>query len=318
MVSLCWLVISAQLSRGELVEPCLVFPVFMVAVLTVRAKVLSETCAEAVVCSIPPRPGDMAPQDQHHSRRYAVASALAASAVPSLVLARGHRVEHIPELPLVITNDVENLVKTAKAVELFKGLGAYEDIQKVKDSRNIRRGVGKTRNRRYVQRRGPLVIYKEDNGIVKALRNIPGVETCAVTRLNLLQLAPGGHLGRFCIWTQGAFDELDTLYGTQAKPSSSKAGYHLPRPSMRQADLARLINSDEIQSVVRPKLTPARVGRKKNGLKNLGVRDRLNPYYKAALRNQLKHRKVVKAVLSKEQKAKLRKQKNAQRQALLA
>merc|ERR1711976_788237 len=34
-------------------------------------------------------------------KRYAVASALAATAVPALVMARGHKVETVPEIPLV-------------------------------------------------------------------------------------------------------------------------------------------------------------------------------------------------------------------------
>lgn len=29
-----------------------------------------------------------------------------------------------------------------------------------------------------------------------------------------MQLAPGGHMGRFCIWTKSAFEALDTIYGT--------------------------------------------------------------------------------------------------------
>jgi len=37
-----------------------------------------------------------------NQRRHAVASALAASACTPLVMARGHRVEAVPELPLVI------------------------------------------------------------------------------------------------------------------------------------------------------------------------------------------------------------------------
>ena len=43
----------------------------------------------------------------------------------------------------------------------------------------------------------------------QAFRNIPGVELACVDRLNLLKLAPGGHLGRFVIWTQAAFEKLD-------------------------------------------------------------------------------------------------------------
>ncbi|XWS29441.1 hypothetical protein CRYUN_Cryun24cG0029900 [Craigia yunnanensis] len=37
-------------------------------------------------------------------KRYAVVSAIYASAIPSLVMARGHRIESVPELPLVISD----------------------------------------------------------------------------------------------------------------------------------------------------------------------------------------------------------------------
>lgn len=44
-------------------------------------------------------------------------------------------------------------------------------------------------------------------------RNLPGVEVASVDSLNLLQLAPGGHLGRFVIFTKSAFDRLDKIFG---------------------------------------------------------------------------------------------------------
>lgn len=56
--------------------------------------------------------------------RYAVASALAASAVPSLVLARGHRIEQVPEIPLVVDDGAQTLTKTRKALDLLQRLGA--------------------------------------------------------------------------------------------------------------------------------------------------------------------------------------------------
>lgn len=62
------------------------------------------------------------------------------------------------------------------------------DAEKARASRNIRRGKGKMRNRRYTTRKGPLVVYSEDSGIVRAFRNIPGVDVARVDRLNLLQV----------------------------------------------------------------------------------------------------------------------------------
>ena len=41
--------------------------------------------------------------------------------------------------------------------------------------------------------------------------------------LNLLQLAPGGHVGRFVIWTEAAFSALDSIFGTATEPSAAKA-----------------------------------------------------------------------------------------------
>jgi len=179
-----------------------------------------------------------------NQKRYAVASALAASALPSLVLARGHRIEQIQECPLVISSDVESTQKTRAAVELLKAVSAYPDITKVSNSRKVRAGKGKLRNRRYRQRRGPLVVYAKDEGIVRAFKNVPGVETCPVESLNLLQLAPGGHVGRFIIWTESAIAALDSVY-------EKKSGFVLPQAKISSSDVTRLINSEEIQSVVR-------------------------------------------------------------------
>lgn len=245
-----------------------------------------------------------------NQRRYALASALAASAIPALVMARGHRIEQVPEVPLVVNSDVEGLAKTQKAIEVLKKIGAFDDVEKVKDSRGLRAGKGKARNRRYVQRRGPLVIYAEDNGLVKALRNIPGVDTCCVSRLNLLQLAPGGHLGRFCVWTQSAFERLDSLYGTQSKASKEKTDYHLPRAVMSHPDVQRLIRSDEIQSVLRAKHRPIKVGRKKNPLRNFGVMAKLNPYARVQRRAQLlKAKPATRKNISADRKKQIKAQK---------
>jgi len=135
-------------------------------------------------------------------RRHAVAAALAATALTPLVLARGHKVSQVPELPLVVEDRLESFEKTNQAVAFLKRFGAYEDVQKVIDSKNLRAGKGKLRNKRYQVKKGPLVIYSNENvKLVKAFRNIPGVEVANVNRLNLQTLAPGGQLGRFVIWT---------------------------------------------------------------------------------------------------------------------
>merc|ERR1712057_126068 len=218
-----------------------------------------------------------------NQRRYAVCSALAASALPALVMARGHKIDNVAECPCVVDASAEACDKTSKAMKILESLGALDDIEKCKDSRQVRSGKGKMRNRRYVQRRGPLVVFAEDNGLKKAMRNISGVEVCDVSRLNLLQLAPGGHLGRFVIFTEQAFAALDGLYGGKnGTLSTEKKGYRVPRTMMTNSDLPRIINSEEVQAKVRPAKasdTAASTKRlKKNPLKKLGTMYKLNPY----------------------------------------
>jgi len=223
-----------------------------------------------------------------NQRRYAIVSALAASALPSLVLARGHRIEKLAEVPLVVSNAAESLAKTSAAIALLKKLNAFDDVLKVKESKKLRRGSGKMRNRRYVSRRGPLIVYNEDKGVVKAFRNVPGIELVQVGRLNILQLAPGGHLGRFIIWTKAAFEKLDALYGTLRKASAAKKDYRLPHANLTNADITRIINSDEVQTVLRAKKTIPRFHtHKKNPLRNVGALLKLNPYAKTIRRREL-------------------------------
>eukprot|EP01051_Picozoa_sp_SAG22_P018675 SAG22_NODE_3214_length_1854_cov_1.486040_1_plen_282_part_10 len=210
-------------------------------------------------------------------------------------MARGHRIDSVAEVPLVVSDEIQSIQKTAGAVKLLKALEAYEDIEKVKDSKKVRRGKGKMRNRRYTMRKGPLIIYQKDEGVTKAFRNIPGVELAEVTRLGLLDLAPGGHLGRFCIWSEGAFAALDGLYGSDTAPSAYKQNngkpYHLPRSCMTNSDLVRIINSDEVQSAINaPKEAVSAgigKGRKKNPLKRFDEMVKLNPYAAAVKRAEL-------------------------------
>ena len=63
-------------------------------------------------------------------KRYAVCSALAASALPALVMSKGHRTEEVPALPLVVGDKVEGHKKTKGAVLLLKKPKAWNDIKK--------------------------------------------------------------------------------------------------------------------------------------------------------------------------------------------
>merc|ERR1712127_344339 len=78
------------------------------------------------------------------------------------------------------------------------------------------------------------------------------------------------------------------IYGSTNRECTQKTGYTLPRTMMNNSDLTRIINSDEVQSKVRdPIKTKSGSRLKKNPLKNLGVKVRLNPYALSLRRSEL-------------------------------
>eukprot|EP01083_Nonionella_stella_P148503 470174_1 len=211
-------------------------------------------------------------------------------------MARGHVIDQVPEMPIVIGGDFEGTKKTAAFLKIMESMGCNGDIEKVQDSKKLRAGKGKMRNRRYTMRRGPLVVYDSADGVQFAARNVPGVELVQVERLNLLQLAPGGHMGRLIVWTEAAFKKLDTVFGNGVEAAALKKGYVLPKAPMLNSDIARIINSDEVQSVLNPaKVQPKAAARKVNPLKNVAVMEKLNPYVRIMRKKEQEQQDARKA-----------------------
>ena len=145
--------------------------------------------------------------------RLALLSAIAATASKENVSSRGHAIENIPQLPLIVTGSIEELTKTNEVEEVLKHLGILADIYRVKGSRKIRAGKGKRRGRKMKQAVGPLIVVAENRGIFNAASNLLGVDVATVNDLNAEMLAPGTHPGRLTLWTNSAIEQLDKLYG---------------------------------------------------------------------------------------------------------
>ena len=98
-------------------------------------------------------------------KRYAIASAIAATGVPALVMAKGHRVDHVAELPLVISDKIQSYTKTKEAHIFLKKSKAFQDVDQVYKSKRFRAGKGKMRDRKRIMKKGPLVIFDQDQVI---------------------------------------------------------------------------------------------------------------------------------------------------------
>lgn len=145
--------------------------------------------------------------------RLALRSAVAATASKKWVASRGHMIDDVPDFPLVVVDGIQDLKKTREVKETFIKLGVWSDIYRVKKSRKIRAGKGKRRGRKIKQAIGPLLVVTEEGTVVKAARNIPGVDIVTVNKLNAELLAPGTHPGRLTMWTSSAIENVNELFG---------------------------------------------------------------------------------------------------------
>jgi len=138
-------------------------------------------------------------------RKHAVRSAIAATADEELVRARGHRFDEDVELPVVVSDDFEELLKTREAADAVEALGLAADLERA-DSATIRAGRGTTRGRKY--RRPTSILFVTAGEPSRAARNLAGADVATAREVNAEDLAPGAHAGRLTIWTESALEEV--------------------------------------------------------------------------------------------------------------
>jgi len=143
----------------------------------------------------------------------AIISAIAATSIKDLVKVRGHRIDGMKELPIVVDDKIEEMKKSKEVVEFLTKIGLEKELERIKEKK-VRAGKGKMRGRKYKKKVGILFVVNEDKGISKAVRNLPGCEVVKVKDLSVEQLAPGGKPGRLTIFTKSAILKLGEKYGS--------------------------------------------------------------------------------------------------------
>ncbi len=138
--------------------------------------------------------------------RKAIRSALSASITPSIVAGRGHIVPK--NYPFVASTGTEEISKTKDVIAALSKMGLAAELERVSE-RSIRAGKGKMRGRIYRIKKGPLIVVsKQDAKLMKAARNIVGVDIAVVNRLNAHMLAPGANPGRLILFTQASIERM--------------------------------------------------------------------------------------------------------------
>lgn len=135
-------------------------------------------------------------------------TALAAISNNEFVEKRGHKFDKKVTLPVVIEDEFEKIQKTKKALEIFRKIGLYKDLERANNGKHIRSGKGKSRGRIYRRPKSILIIATDQNLIKKGISNLIGVDVVTPSTLSIEDLAPGGDPGRLTIITESALKEM--------------------------------------------------------------------------------------------------------------
>ncbi len=154
----------------------------------------------------PPKPEkDRSLSMNNKARQKAVRSAIAATTDADVVADRGHEFDDDVELPVVVSDDFEDVHKTKEAAEMLDTLGLGADIERA-DETKIKAGQGSARGRKYTRPKSVLFVTSEEPS--RAARNLAGADVTTAAELNAEDLAPGTHPGRLTVWTESAVEEV--------------------------------------------------------------------------------------------------------------
>jgi large subunit ribosomal protein L4e len=170
-------------------------------------------------------------------KQLALCSAIAATARKDLVERRGHRVSNISSFPIIVSDEVEDILKTKDLLKLLNALGLKDELHRLDTSRKPQSGTGRRRGRRGRSAVSAIIIIgsdgssvpKQDNAndhaarsgmsnkdkryknILRLSGSIRGVDIKQVKDLSVLDFAPGSKPIRLTIFSESAIKELDNI-----------------------------------------------------------------------------------------------------------
>lgn len=113
--------------------------------------------------------------------------------------------------PVVVASSIESIAKTRDVIKMLNSLKLAQHLARGRE-KTKRKGIRRL-SRQRIYKKSVLIVVEADKGIIKAARNIPGVDVCSLERINVNMLAPGGNPGRQIVWSEGAIAKLDVEIG---------------------------------------------------------------------------------------------------------
>lgn len=142
--------------------------------------------------------------------RLALCSALAATTSSTLVKLRGHKVDKINSFPIIVSDQIESIIKSKELAKIFDSLNLSQDINRLKE-RKGRSGKPLLRGRKAKTGKSVLLVVKDSKNLAKAAGSILGVDVVNAKSLSVLDLAPGARPIRLTVFTKGAIEEISKI-----------------------------------------------------------------------------------------------------------
>ncbi|MGI0058480.1 MAG: 50S ribosomal protein L4, partial [Nitrosotalea sp.] len=125
-----------------------------------------------------------------------------------LVKLRGHKVDKIESFPVVISDQVESVVKSKDLVKVLDALNLSQDVDRLKNRLKGRSGKPSLRGRKTKVGKSILLVVKDSTKLAKAAHSLLGVDAIDVKNLSVLDLAPGAQPIRLTVFSKGAIEEI--------------------------------------------------------------------------------------------------------------
>jgi large subunit ribosomal protein L4e len=138
----------------------------------------------------------------------ALCSAIAATTNSELIKRRGHKLKDEIQLPIVVSNEIESVVKSKDLEKILFNLGLEEDLKRTFIRRN------KSYHKNSINRRSALsvlILVGNDEKIGRLSNSLPGITVKSVKSVSVLDLAPGSKPVRLTIFSENAIKELTNL-----------------------------------------------------------------------------------------------------------
>ncbi len=153
----------------------------------------------------------------YKEKQLGLCSAIAATARKELVQLRGHKIANDLKLPLVISDDIESVLRTKDLKNALIRLGLGDDILRASLARRARSGTPRRRGRSTRSATSALIVVRNDSRLVTLSRSIPGVDIKHAKDVSILDLVPGSKPIRLTVFSQGAIEHMKNLQAPMHK-----------------------------------------------------------------------------------------------------